>query len=156
MSNETEMTTVNDGDQTRASDQSIIDQLPGQCVMPGYWKTLAENSKNWAPEISAGPLWQQVKTDMDAWRREYRREHGGELYIGTTLPHFVGKSEDRIREKTFEKIKKASSIKNEITRLFDQSVPIPRLEDLVRVRLQVQFLDGVPFLAKKIHELAGC
>lgn len=141
-------------DPKRSDDQSILDLLPEQCATLGYWKTLSENTDYWAAEISAGPMWQNAKRELDGWRREYRREFGGILHTGDALTSFVGKSENRIKEKTIDKIRKAPNAGAEVKRLFDQSVPVPRLEDLVRVRLQVQFLDGVPFLAKKILELA--
>ena len=66
----------------------------------------------------------------------------------------MGKSSDRIKEKIFAKISHSENRVLEIKRLFDQSVPIPNIEDLVRVRIETQFLDGVPFLARKIAEIA--
>jgi len=71
------------------------------------------------------------------------------------LPNFVGKSATRIEQKTLDKLRKNGDVDKELSRLFDYpAVAIPRLEDLVRVRLETQFLDGVPFLANRILELA--
>lgn len=140
------------GGQPSVADQNILATLPMQCATPGYWSSLAANASSWAREVSVGPLWQSANTELEGWRREFQREFGGVLNIGT-LPNFVGKSEARIKEKTLEKIQRAEAIASGVKQIFDQPVPVPRLEDLVRVRLQVQFLDGVPFLAKKIHEL---
>lgn len=137
---------------TRAK-QDILDKMPNSCATPGYWKSLAENTESWAGEVSAGPLWREINKELVNWRKEYYRDFSGTLNTGS-LPNFVGKSATRIEEKIFSKIKKAATAEKEIERLFDQSVPVPRLEDLVRIRLTVQFLDGVPFLAKKINELA--
>ncbi len=128
--------------------------LPSQCAVPGYWKTLAENASDWAPVITVSPLWRKANEELDGWKREYRRTYQGTLYKGETLPSFVGKSEARIREKTLHRIMQSNDSKNEVQRLFDQSVPVPRLQDLVRVRLITQFLDGVPFLARKVFDLA--
>lgn len=154
MSHETAEIKVTGSNKATSTDQKILDRLPEQCAIPGYWRSLAQNTTFWAPEISAGPFWQNANSELEGWRREYRRQFSGVLNTGACFSNFVGKSEDRIKEKTIEKIKRSTDINREVQRLFDQLVPVPRLEDLVRVRLQVQFLDGVPFLANKIHELA--
>lgn len=133
----------------------ILGRLPAQCATPGYWASLAKNSENWAPEVSVSPIWRAANNQLEEWQREYRRQFGGTLIVGHALPNFVGKSEARIQEKILEKIRRSSNSEAEIQRLFDQQVPVPRIEDLVRVRLAVQFLDGVPFLAKKIFDLAN-
>jgi hypothetical protein len=134
--------------------ESTLDLLPKECSIPGYWSSLAQNTDDWAPQISVGPLWRAANSQLDSWQKEYRRECGGTLLVGSSLRAFVGKSEDRIKQKVFEKIDRASSSHDEAKRIFDQSMPIPRLEDLVRARQVVQYLDGVPFLAKKLFQLA--
>lgn len=134
--------------------QELLEKLPNSCRIPGYWETLASNTDDWAPLITASRFWRAANTELEGWNKEYRREHGGLLYKHKELPPFVGKSLHRIKEKTIEKIKRAPEHEMEIKRLFDSKAPVPRLEDLVRVRLETQFLDGVPFLAKKITELA--
>lgn len=134
--------------------ETFLTQFRSECSIPGYWETLAENTTDWAHVISASPFWRDAAKNLELWKKEYRRETGGILYKGSVLPPFVGKSTERIKEKVFEKIERSENHLIEIKRLFDQSVPVPRLEDLVRVRLETQFLDGVPFLAKKILDLA--
>lgn len=153
MSLEIDQTNVPGSPQVARARRSILDNMRAECSIPGYWNSLAENTNSWAGEISAGLLWQNINTELVNWRKEYHRDFGGVLSTGIT-PKFVGKSAARIEEKVLSKIERAENIQQEIIRLFDQSVPVPRLEDLVRVRLPVQFLDGVPFLAKKINELA--
>ena len=153
MSQEIKQTKGFGGAQATLTDATILGRLPAQCAIPGYWSSIADNASNWAREISAGPLWQSAHTELEGWRKEYLRDFGGVLNIGP-LQSFVGKSENRLKEKTIEKITRAKSIESGLEQIFDQKVPVPRLEDLVRVRLAVQFLDGVPFLAKKIFELA--
>jgi hypothetical protein len=133
---------------------SFLADLPSECSIPGYWETLADNTNDWAPVISAGPFWRDANKQIELWKKEYRREFQGLLYKGSALPNFIGKSADRIKEKTFDKLEKAIDLKSEIKRIFYQPVAVPLLEDLVRVRLETQFLDGVPFLAKKILSLA--
>lgn len=129
--------------------------LPKQCATPGYWSALAENSKSWAHEVSASPFWRESSEQLGNWRKDYRRTLSGELYSSSVLPSFVGKAADRIQEKTFKKILEEGGNENAVKSIFDQHVAVPRIEDLVRVRLNVQFLDGVPYLARKVFELAG-
>lgn len=136
------------------STDSLAQKLPDTCRVPGYWEALAFNSDNWAHEISASPLWREAKDNLENWKKEYRRKYSGSLYKESTLQNFVGKAAGRIREKVFDKISRAEDQAVEISRIFDQRVAIPRLEDLVRVRIETQFLDGVPFLATKILDLA--
>lgn len=155
MSREVTQDEVEDRSPAQHGNRAIVDCLPAHCATPGYWEALAENTNYWAPEISAGPFWQKANAALEGWRKEYRREFGGDLNTGLNLPNFVGKSAARIKEKIIQKVGRAEIVEEEIKRIFDQNVPVPRLEDLVRVRLQVQFLDGVPFLAKKILDLAN-
>lgn len=138
----------------QARENEILDQLPAQCRIDGYWETLASNSDNWAHEVTAAPIWRGANVELEKWRKEYRRQHGEELIKNAELPRFIGKSAFRIKEKLFAKIAKSDDREKETARLFSQDAPIPKLEDLVRVRLETKFLDGVPFLAKKILELA--
>lgn len=156
MSQEIVQTSAKTSSRNNIGEENFQKQLPSDCSVPGYWEALAENSNNWAHEISASPFWRSVNTELQLWRKEYRRSNGGALDTGVALPSFVGKSSLRIREKTFEKIAKSTSadITETVKAIYDQVVAVPRIEDLVRVRLTVQFLDGVPFLARKVFELA--
>jgi hypothetical protein len=140
----------------RATDSvdSVPAGLPAECAIPGYWDTLASNTDDWAPIITAGPLWRDIGSSLEGWKKEYRRENGGVLFKGASLPPFVGKSAARIKEKVFDRISKSSDPGLEAKSIFDQVAPIPRIEDLVRVRLETQFLDGVPFLANRILTLS--
>lgn len=144
---------VHGGFDTKPAIDGIFKLLPNDCSTPGYWTSLAENSNDWAHEISACHFWRDANAALPRWKKEYRRDHGGALGLGDGLPSFVGKSAQRIREKTIEKVRRAEDLNHGVREIFDQEVAIPRLEDLVRVRLQVHFLDGVPYLARKIHEL---
>ena len=70
--------------------------LPNECNIPGYWETLAENTNDWAPQISASPFWRAANSHIENWKKEYRRETQGLLYKGSEFPSFVGKSAARI------------------------------------------------------------
>lgn len=135
-------------------EQPAIKFLPPECSVPGYWDTLATNTIDWANEVSAGPFWREAKAHLQNWRKEYRRQSSGDLDSAGTLPDFVGKASDRIKEKTLKKIQEVGGGQDAVKQIFDQPVAVPRIEDLVRVRLNVRFLDGVPYLAKKVFELA--
>lgn len=130
-----------------------VDLLPQACRVPGYWESLASNSDDWAHEITAGPFWRAANAELEKWKKEYRRDKGV-LIREAAFPSFIGKSATRIREKVFSKIRKSSNATEEVARLFAQHAPVPELEDLVRVRIETKFLDGVPFLANKILALA--
>ena len=122
--------------------------------MPGFWDTLGKNTDDWAPIASVSPFWRQANASLETWKKEYRRESGGILIKGGKLNDFVGKSGERIEEKVLSKIRGGSNRSEIIKDIFHQSAPVPRIEDLIRTRLETQFLDGVPFLAKKLLEVA--
>lgn len=132
----------------------LLQILPQTCSMPGYWSALAENSESWAKELSVGPFWNDVRANLVNWRKDYRRTYSGGLDANSELPSYVGKSAERIKEKTLKKIKDRGGDSAAVSSIFDQAVAVPRIEDLVRIRLKAQFLDGVPYLAHKVHELA--
>lgn len=140
-----------------ASDHNLIGNsyaLPEECAIPGYWESVASNSNDWALQISVSPLWQSVKNNLHNWSKEYRRSCGESLMKEAALPSFVGKSAERTKEKILTRLAKSSDGAAEVAHIFDQVVPIPKIEDLVRVRLETKFLDGVPFLAKRILDVA--
>lgn len=138
----------------RDAQYEVLQCLPPVCLIPGYWDTLAQNSENWAQEVSVSPFWRGVKEHLVNWRKDYRRTYSGELYTNLELPGYVGKSAERTKEKTLKKIKENGGDAKAGRLVFDQRVAVPRIEDLVRVRLNAQFLDGVPYLARKVYELA--
>lgn len=153
MSQDTSPTAAHEGtDATKRN--GLPRDLPPECSVPGYWDTLAENTEDWAPVISVSALWRSASAELDSWKKEYHRTTSGILIKGTSLPNFIGKSAHRIEEKTMEKLKGAKGSEFNVKEIFDQSVPVPNIEDLVRVRLETHFLDGVPFLAQKILSLA--
>lgn len=131
----------------------ILAEERAETNVAGYWETLEANSADWAHEVSACRLWRAASDAAPNWTKEYRRLHGGDLVRGE-WPQFVGKGAVRIREKTYQKIQNASDPRAEVNKLFDEPAPVPRLEDLVRVRINCSLLDGVPFLISRLSSLA--
>ena len=82
-----------------SSNDSLLDILPADCKIPGYWDTLEINTLDWAPNASVSPFWRQANSNLEVWKKEYRREFGGALFKGAKLNDFVGKSGERIKEK---------------------------------------------------------
>lgn len=136
------------------SAEDIYDHFPKQCAIPGYWKTIAENSDDWARAVTVSPLWTNANSELDEWKREYRREFSGILYKGGGLPNFIGKSPERIKEKILDRVNRSDDRALAVAEIFNQPIPVPRIEDLVRVRVETQYLDGVPFMARKLLEVA--
>jgi hypothetical protein len=133
---------------------SCEEHLPAACLIPGYWDTVSSNTDDWAPTITVSALWRAANAELSGWKKEYQRELGGILLKGSTLGAFIGKGSNRIKEKTLEKITRSSDRSAMVRKIFDQTTPVPNIEDLVRARIETQFLDGVPFLARKLHDLA--
>lgn len=142
------------GQRSAFTADSILEMLPAECNIPGFWETLERNTHDWAPIASVSPIWRQANANIETWKKEYRRESGGVLIKGSKLNDFVGKSGERIKEKILTKLGSCDNKVELAKEIFDQNVPVPRIEDLVRTRLETQFLDGVPFLARKLLELA--
>lgn len=126
--------------------------IRSEVLLPGFWKNLAENSEQWAEEVSVGPFWAEAEHRLDQWRTEYRSTNDGDLLSRPGLPKFESKSENSIRDKVFRRCReKADYIKTAIQR---EGPPIPRIGDLVRTRIACRYIDGVEFLANKILALA--
>jgi hypothetical protein len=119
--------------------------------VPGYWSTVEENCKQWAREISVGPLWSEAKNRLVGWSADFRRKSGGVL-VAAPLPDFVGKGADRTKKKVISKCADDAAFAREA--LGSDGPPVPRLSDLVRTRISCKFLDGVEYLAERLNELA--
>jgi hypothetical protein len=140
---------------------SLLNQVGKEIQLvdtPGYWEMLEQNVEIWASEVSVSQYWRTAREQLDSWRQEYMTAMGDSL-ISTPggLTDFVSKGLARIQEKTLDRLQDidddGSSV--DLAAAFnDAKEPIPLLKDLVRVRVQCRYLDGVEFLTKKLLELA--
>lgn len=128
-------------------------QRRSEVAVPGYWKTIADNCAQWAPEVSAGPYWARARSMLDRWRTEYRLLTGADLLVKVGLPDFLSKPENSIKEKLFRRCQERSHYID--IAVPQKGPPIPRLGDLVRTRVECQFIDGVEFLATRLENLAN-
>lgn len=119
--------------------------------VPGYWKTLEENCKNWSTEVAASPYWIEAKALLKHWNYDYRLEHKDDLLTKLRLPSFHPKGIERIREKIAIKIGES---KGEIRDLFSDEAVVPVLNDLVRTRISCKYIDGVDYISKQLTGLA--
>lgn len=114
-----------------------------------YWEVLEKNCSDWAKVVSVGPLWTEASARLHTWRDEFRQRTGDALLASHGLPTFAGKGAAR----TIEKCK--ASVTATGPRLFKpKAAPIPRVNDLVRTRVECKYLDGVEFLGDKLEDLA--
>lgn len=120
---------------------------------PGYWKNLTENCAQWADETSVCPLWKAFEKHRSAWSNEFHQQNGGSLLARDELPRFLGKAHERIQTKIAQL---TSGQKAQDPKKFwpQHGPPVPRLNDLVRTRVECQFLDGVEFIGSKLEKLA--
>lgn len=131
-----------------------LGEIHEEFTVPEFLHALARNAENWAQEISAGPYWSTVKDRLPQWRTEF----SSDLLPRRDLPNFESKPESSIRDKLIRKCREnqdnLSAVISE-----DAPPPIPRMNDLVRIRVSCSYIDGVEFLAQKLEDLAkemGC
>lgn len=130
--------------------RELIEICP-EVGIPGYWNNLEDNCSQWAEEMSVCPFWNEAKQRLDKWRSDYRSETKGALLAQEGMPKFVGKGEERIISKLYQRRLKNENYKSEV--FPENRVPVPRLNDLVRTRISCQYIDGVEFLASRLFEL---
>jgi hypothetical protein len=107
--------------------------------------SVAESAATWAGELSIQPFWRDAQRDLNIWSTEYHRKTGHNLLSTDALPQFVGKGMPRLEEKIFEMVNAGR-----IGELYPAGSRVPRLKDLVRVRISTCYLDGVAFLANRL------
>ncbi len=120
--------------------------------IPGYWDSLAENCAQWAREMFVCPFWRAFDSNRLVWTNEFHQKTGGPLLARDALPKFCGKGHERIRTKIAqltcgEEAKEPKDFWSTV------GPPVPRLNDLVRTRVECQFLDGVEFVGGKLEKL---
>ena len=121
----------------------------------GFWNTLQENCIQWADDLSVSPFWKTVKERQPAWSNDFQRKTSGSLLAEIGIPKFSPKNIQRVKEKLLHDwLRKGSP--SDVTCFGPVGgSPIPLIKDLVRTRVECQFLDGVEFLTTKLAELAS-
>ena len=56
----------------------MVDLFP-ETGLPGYWKTLAENSDQWASEVTVSRFWKEAEICLPKWRTGFHAEFKGDL-----------------------------------------------------------------------------
>ena len=140
----------------KVTEEKWIKEIAERCPeveLPGYWTTLEENCKQWAIDITVSPFWRAANEHLRKWIAEYRIEFGGSLLTQEALPKFVGKGKTRIRSKLYEERKMDEEY---VFKAFPENTQIiPNLNDLVRTRIDCQYMDGVEFIGNKLFDLAS-
>lgn len=136
-------------ERTRLAEQ-LLHSAVTDVAIPGYWDTLERDVKLWASELSVQPFWTEARDSIDRWDAAY----GTLTKVGARLfpqdkkwPWFVGKKRPRLREKVLLEVANGN-----LPTLFPPGEPaVPRLKDLIRVRLETNYLDGVEFLRDQLN-----
>lgn len=131
---------------------SVWDSHRKEISLPGYWSSLSENCEQWADDVSVSPFWKQFERNRSSWSNEFYQTRSGALLARDELPKFCGKKHPRIRSK----LEKLLIDRPDIAMEYIPTVgpPVPRLNDLVRTRVECAFLDGVEFMGDKLQQLA--
>lgn len=142
--------TKSNREQTAESDWSNFRSEVG---LPGYWKCLEDNCRQWADEVFVSPFWKEFDETRSAWSNEFNHRTGGALLAANNLPRFCGKGASRVKSKLVQLT--TGPEKTTINRYWPLTgPPVPQINDLVRTRIECQFLDGVEFIATKLQQLA--
>src|SRR5712691_8015198 len=120
---------------------------------PGYWPTLEENCQNWAREVSVSQFWHKAKEMLPDWAAQFRAQTSGNLVPRQGLPDFKGKGMPRLQSKAYRDSAHDRGQKG-LDDIWPHGVHVPNLDDMVRARIECSYLDGVPFLTKKLFDLA--
>lgn len=120
-----------------------------QTGSPDYWSIIESNVIQWAKDLTVSSFWSDTGRELDKWRTDYRAATGSTLLSQPRLPDFTPKTIESILNKLQRKYPN-----DKLTDAFVGPYPIPRIGDMVRVRLTCSYLDGVEFLANKLMELA--
>jgi hypothetical protein len=123
-------------------------------TLAGYWEALQKNCDQWAIELSIAPFWTAVKQRQSMWSNEFQRKTSGALLANPGIPDFAAKKAKRVREKLLLDWIHAGR-PAEVTEFWPSTgPPVPLINDLVRTRIECQFLDGIEFFGVKLEELA--
>jgi hypothetical protein len=105
--------------------------------------------------VSVGPFWREVKNRQPTWSNEFHRKTSGALLSSSVIPPFVGKRVKRTKEKLLHDWIVAGRPVHVSNFWPPSGAPVPLLNDLVRTRIECQFLDGVEFFGNCLEHLAA-
>jgi hypothetical protein len=120
--------------------------------VPGFWANLEKNCIQWADDISVSPFWKAVKDRRPSWSNDFQRLNRGSLLTRSDIPPFTGKDMKRIREKICRQFIEGGKSVQKVWP--EKGPPVPALNDLVRTRIECQFLDGVEYMGTVLGILA--
>jgi hypothetical protein len=131
------------------------EKLRSDLAVAGFWDTLEQNCNQWADDVTVSPFWKAVKDRQLTWSNDFQRKTSGALLANPGIPPFVPKTIKRAREKLLHDWIRADRPEN-VARFWPASgPPVPLINDLVRTRVECQFLDGVEFFGNRLEELAS-
>ena len=138
---------------TRSSRLEEWAALRSELRIPGYWDTLSQNCAQWANEVDVCAFWSNFKKHRSAWSNEFHQKTGGALLARDQHPTFCGKAHERIQTKITRLT--SGKVAQDSTEIWPtEGPPVPQLNDLVRTRVECQFVDGVEFIGSKLENLA--
>lgn len=117
----------------------------------GYWPTLEENLTRWKSELAKNDFWQAVRQNWVVWRNEYYSDKASYLFHYPKLPKFRAKEASRIKDKLYRKREEFDKANKEF---LPGLLYLPNINDLVRTRVECNYLDGIEFLSAKFIDLA--
>lgn len=123
-----------------------------EIAIPGYWETLGENCSEWADQVSVSPFWKQFGNSRSEWSSHYSQMYMGSLLASTVTPNFVPKHHKAILAK-LRRFAGGDDPKAPSDLWPNSGPPVPNVNDMVRTRLECQYLDGVDYLATRLCEL---
>ena len=150
----------------RVEFKNLFDEFP-HLNIPGYWDVLDDNLKLWAQQIKNSHSWSDVSSAISNESYVYLLSNQSKLLDGIDIEHivFLPKPIKSIVEK-LKRLYWNSETKTFSKEAFVGGInefPIPNIDDLVRTRIPVTYLDGVNYfgdiamkiIPNAIQELKG-
>ena len=133
----------------------VSQKLQPDLANAGYWDALQKNCDQWADDLAICPFWKEVKNRQPTWSNDFYRKTSGSLLGNPGIPNFSSKKVKRVREKLLHDWVHAGKPPDVGAFWPVGGPPVPLINDLVRTRIECQFLDGVEFFGTRLEELAG-
>ncbi len=131
---------------TQPTTLELLQRDVAVAAVPGYWQSLAQNATTWAQEATVSEFWAKARAAIETARTEYTQRTGSPLTPAVGLPDFTGKGLPRLKEKVLREIER-----NTLANVFiGERARVPRINDLVRVRVKASYLDGVDVISEHL------